>query len=456
MNAPKLRLVAVAAAATLLASGCSLFGGAQGRTISADFSRGFQVFPGVKVDVLGVPIGRVSSVEPDGQIIHVTMDITDSTVKIPADAKATVLPESLLGERYVQIWPAYTGGEALQNKANIPIARTFVPTEGDEFLQAVNKYFGKLKGKTLSRFFGNAARVLDGRGKEINGLIHYGAGLIGTLSQKRDRLARMIQDFNTITQALSTRQKQIANLIGDYNTVGATISQVRSSIAGTIEGLNQASTALAALLISHRHPLEQDIASLTRTSRTLTRNVHSFATTGHYATRLFLAANRAINHKTDWLRLGNQGQEIGPHVMDDLTKLLLGHLTALCNRSGSQNCSSTRYWQLKLPGLFCRDSSCTVPSTKPGGSKTNRNQVRQSLKQAIRQLPDKLQKAVKSLKKDCSKAKHPKKCRDRKRKKKNDLEDVGGLIGGILNGTPLPTPSPSDLTGGLPGSGGGL
>jgi virulence factor Mce-like protein len=445
-------LPASALAVALIASSCSAFGGSAARTISADFSRAFQLFPGVKVAVLGVPVGKVTTVEPQGQMVHVTMDITDDDVRIPAGARATVLPESLLGERYVQIWPAYKGGPALKDGANIPLSKTYVPAEGDEFLAAVNKYFSNLKAKTLTGFFANAAEILNGRGEKINRLIHYGADLIGTLSHKRDRLAQMIVDFNRVTQALAGKQRRLGRLIGDYNAVGATIARVRNAVAGTIDGLNRASTELASLLIAHRRPLRADIRSLTRTTRTLSRNIHSFAHTGAYATKLFLTAKRGLNWKMDWLRLGNQGQEIVPHILADLNDLLLDHLTALCARSGAPSCATANYWQLHLPGLFCRDGGCPARHRQHSGLGPSA----QSLQEAIEQLPKQFRKAVDGAHRDCSKAKHPHRCRARKKKRQSALDDLGELLGGVLGGTKgLPSPLPSSPTD-LGGIGDGL
>ncbi len=443
-----LRLVSVATAAALLASGCSLLPGSHTRTYTARFARAFQLFPGVRVTVLGVPVGRVTSVRPAAGHVDVTFEITDDTVKLPADARATVLPESLLGERYLQIWPTYTGGPQLHPGGDIPLSRTYVPAEGDEFLRAVNRYFGHIRSKTLTGFFATAAHVLKGRGAEINHLIHYGADLVGILARKRDRLARLVVDLDRITRALATRRQRIGALIDDYNSVGATIAKVRDSIEGTIEGLNRASAELAALLIAHRHPLSRDIGALTRTTRTLRRNIHHLTRTGYYATRLFDTARRAINWKQDWLRLGNQGQELVPHLMDNLDQLLLDHLTHLCATSGAPGCATDRYWEIHLPGLFCRHRACPQAAARHG---TRRHQ---SLQAAIRRLPEQAGKALNQGRRRCSETKHPKRCRRKRHKQRNNLDDLGGLLGGLLGGQggPLPSPSPTagSIGGGLP------
>ena len=66
------------------------------------------VYEGSDVRVLGVPVGTVTRVEPTGTDVTVTMAYDDD-VKLPADAKAVIIAPSVVGDRYVQLTPAYSG-----------------------------------------------------------------------------------------------------------------------------------------------------------------------------------------------------------------------------------------------------------------------------------------------------------------------------------------------------------
>ena len=103
--------------------------------------------------------------------------------------------------------------------------------------------------------------------------------------------------------------------------------------------------------------MHQDIESLTRTGRTLSRNVEAFAETGRWATRLFLAASRAADFNADWLRLNQQGQELGALVLIRLEQ----RLEEMCQGAGSLKCAVPQYWAAHAPQLFCFKAVCPKP-----------------------------------------------------------------------------------------------
>src|SRR3954454_6862731 len=102
----RLRRALVAGTATvalLAAGGCGVIGGDQ-KTITAHFTDSIGLFPGNHVDVLGVPIGTVTKVEPQGTSVAVTMRIP-SDVKVPANAGALIIPPTVITDRYVELTP---------------------------------------------------------------------------------------------------------------------------------------------------------------------------------------------------------------------------------------------------------------------------------------------------------------------------------------------------------------
>jgi phospholipid/cholesterol/gamma-HCH transport system substrate-binding protein len=351
------RMAAVLVMAALAMTGCSFGGATDAPTYRAEFIRAIQIFPAVKVRVLGVDVGRVTSVKNAAGGVMVTFRVTRTDIKLPADVQAAVVPMSLLGERYIQLFPAYQGGPTLRAGATIPPSRTAVPAEPDELLRSLQDYLGGINSDTVTNFVENAAQALQGNGDQLNSLIENAADVLGTLSSKREDLAGLIVELNKLTVALSTRQRAIAQLIQNYGAVTGTLNTNRAALEGTITGLNQAAIQLASLLVDHRTALHADIKSLTRSTRTLSRNANSLARTGHWATRLFLAASRAVDYSHDWLRLGNQGQELGALILMRLEERLID----LCQQLGSPNCSTPTFWSAKVPQLFCFTAVCLPP-----------------------------------------------------------------------------------------------
>jgi len=355
------RLLATLVAALVPLSGCSFVGHGP-RVYHAQFVRAVQVFPAVKVRVLGVDVGRVMDVRDVAGGVDVTFQV-NRDVRLPAGVQAAVVPMSLLGERFIQLFPAYQGGPSLPDGATIPESRTAVPAEPDELLRSLQDYLGAIDPKTVTAFVQNAAAVLQGTGADLNRLIEHGASVMETLASKRDDLAQLIVELDKLTVALSTRQAALGRLIRSYDTVAGTLTANRASLEGTILGLNQAAAQLATLLIAHRAPLRSDVETLTRAGQTLDRNAAAFAETGHWATRLFLAASRAADYDKQWLRLNNQGQELGALILMRLEQRLM----ELCQQAHAGKCTKPGFWSKHVPGLFCFDPGCPLaPNNQKG------------------------------------------------------------------------------------------
>jgi phospholipid/cholesterol/gamma-HCH transport system substrate-binding protein len=419
------RIVGLLIALALVASGCSMFGGSGGdqRVMKARFSRAVQVFPGNSVRVLGVTVGRVTDVENVEGAAEVTLRIDDPSIKLPEDVQATIVPVSLLGERYIQLFPAYEGGAEFTTDV-IDLERTSVPAEQDELLRGLQDYFGALDPDKVSAFVTDAATILEANGEGLNRLIEEGSSVIGTLSDKRDSLAGLIRQLNRLTVTLSTRQDALARVINSYNTVGHALTDNRAALEGTIDGLNQAASELAALLLVNRDPLGADIRTLTTSLRTLSRNSHRFARTGHWAERLFDAASKAMDFDRDWLRLGNQGEPL----FELITFRLQDRLTGVCIRLGIDECSNQRYWETQLPDLFCvAKGSCERGQPKTPG---------EAISDALDELPDEVGDEVDKelgLDKNCKKAKHPKRCRKKLKEDKDRGSELDQLLDDILD-----------------------
>ena len=103
-----------------------------------DFPRTVSLYVGSDVRVLGVKVGEVESVTPAGTSVEVRMWYDDE-VKIPDDAQAVIVSPAVVGDRYVQLTPAYTGNPAPADGAlTLDIERAATPVELDEVYQSID------------------------------------------------------------------------------------------------------------------------------------------------------------------------------------------------------------------------------------------------------------------------------------------------------------------------------
>ncbi len=388
----RMKGIALTLVGALLLSACSFGANEAPATYKANFERTIQVFPAVKVRILGVAIGHVTRVTPVGTHVQVEFQVTDPEVRIPANVKAAVLPASLLGERSIQLFPAYRRGPEFPRGGTIPLSRTAVPAEPDEVLRALQDYLGRLDPKVVTKFVENAAGALEENGAALNQTIRGAANVFRVLSAKRDELAELFVQLNNLTLALSTRQQAMGELIRSYNDVVGTITENRRALEGTIDGLRDAAVQLASLLNSHHNSIRQSVQNLTRTGRTLGRAENAFrlALTTKWATNLFGAAGgvgdhagvgSAVDWEHLWLRLQNQGQHLEPLIIARIQQ----RLQDLCGDiDPTLPCASSGFWTAEVSSLFAPpDSSLSVP----GVGELLPAKAEKEMKQAITGVP---------------------------------------------------------------------
>src|SRR5262249_43374148 len=145
------------------------------------------------VRILGVPVGTVDSVTPHGEMVRVELSY-DAKYDVPADAKAVIISPAIVGDRYVQLAPAYDGGPVIPDGAHLDTAQT-------DLSVALGPKGANANG-ALSRLINASAANLDGNGKMINQTLHDLSLLSGTLSNNKDELFGAVSQVEEFVRAL--------------------------------------------------------------------------------------------------------------------------------------------------------------------------------------------------------------------------------------------------------------
>lgn len=100
-----------------------------GYTLTADFGKVGTIQLGAPVRIAGVTVGRVASMKLDRSTFQVVMDLTiQPDVKLPADTKASITTDGLLGGKYVKLVPGQST-EMLKGGARIAETKDAVSLE---------------------------------------------------------------------------------------------------------------------------------------------------------------------------------------------------------------------------------------------------------------------------------------------------------------------------------------
>jgi phospholipid/cholesterol/gamma-HCH transport system substrate-binding protein len=186
-------------------------------TIVAYFPEALALYPGDKVDIMGVRVGSIDKIEPDGDKMKVTFSYA-SKYKVPANATASILNPSLVASRTIQLSPPYTGGPTLGDNAVIPLERTQVPVEWDELRNQITKIVTQL-GPTPEQpkgpfgdLINSFAYGLDGKGRQINTTLNSLSDALTALNEGRGDFFGVIKSLALFVNALHANDQQFVAL----------------------------------------------------------------------------------------------------------------------------------------------------------------------------------------------------------------------------------------------------
>ncbi|HEY2831225.1 MAG TPA: MlaD family protein [Sporichthyaceae bacterium] len=256
----------VAVVAGLLCAGCVPFG-ADHITISAVFVESVGVYPGNTVDVLGVPVGRVTKVTAQGAQVLVRMSVRKSQ-PIPADAGALIIPPSVIADRYVELSPAWKSGPSLVDGATIPLARTHTPVEFDRIVAALDKLSTSFTADqrtvgVIRDALGVAASNLKGNGLKIHQSIQGLAAAIGTLADNRDDISGLIRSLDGLAGAFARNDATVRAFSKNVTTATAVLADNGEQLNSTLNALSTAVTEVGAFVKKNQGAAKSTLQDLT-------------------------------------------------------------------------------------------------------------------------------------------------------------------------------------------------
>lgn len=332
----RLALPGILLMAATLAGACGFgsIGAPAAYQVRAEFPSTIGLYPGSFVRQLGIDVGTVSAVANQADHVLVTMRIRRPT-RLSARADAILVGNSVLGERYVQFEPAYTGGPPMAAGTTLPESRVTVPVETDTVLRSLDTVLRGIDPTDVKQFTVNLATVLRGQGAKLNQLIGNAAGTVTLLADKSQDLGRLTTTLAQLTSQLGTRDRALASLITDYDLLSQTLAGDRGQIDAVITQLTDVTTQATGLLAPNLGPIRSDVADLATVGRTLDRNLGALNVGLQYAPRLFTAAGRAYDPLHNWLPLVDQ-------AAPGLTTAVLGAnvrdaLASICRRLAARN-----------------------------------------------------------------------------------------------------------------------
>lgn len=288
MSMPSRSASALPAAAVMVVVGLVIAGvavvlsGEATKQVTAYFEETSGLYVGNDVRVLGVAVGTVTAIEPEGTRVRVEMSY-DADRKIPADARAVIIQPTLLTGRYVQLAPVYQGGPVLPDGAVIRMPRTASPVGFDRTMEALNELAAALgpngvnENGALSRFLEVTANTLSDQGDDLNRAVRELSQATQTIAESRKDLFGTVRQLQEFTTALARADQRVEAFNMTLAEVSAQLAEDRQELAAALENLALALDVVERFVRVNRDELAANVTGLAEVTRSVLQKKQALA-----------------------------------------------------------------------------------------------------------------------------------------------------------------------------------
>ncbi|MFI9586257.1 MCE family protein [Streptomyces sp. NPDC052236] len=272
------RIVGMAAGLAVVAvagtSGVMALSDSGSTRITAYFSRATGVYEGSDLRVLGVKVGTVGTVRPQGDEVRVTL-LLDKDVKVPQGAHAVVVAPSVVADRYIQLAPAYTGGAAIEDGAVLPAANNAMPLEVDQLYESITELSTALGPEganaqgALAGLFDTGAANLNGNGKAIGDSIEQFGKAAKTLDGSSDDLFDSLAYLQSFTTMLKKNDGNVAKAEQQLASVTGFLADDKENLGDALKELGTALRLVKDFIKENRDSLKENVDALVPLTQTL-------------------------------------------------------------------------------------------------------------------------------------------------------------------------------------------
>ncbi|BBH15995.1 ABC transporter substrate-binding protein [Nocardioides baekrokdamisoli] len=303
--------------------------------ITAVFQDAAGLFVGNDVGVLGVPVGKVTSITPNGADVNVVIEVPNS-VDVPANSFAKIVARSVATDRYVEIQP-YISGAKMQDGGTIPVSNTASPVDFDAVLKSLDVLSTGLSNspeakQAVQRLVDSAYTALNGKGPLLNQTITSLGGSTKILADQRQNIVDLITSLDDVVKVVNKNQGTANTFIKQVSQASVLLASQKQSFHAALVALNTVVAQLAQFDHDNRALITSNLTDATTLMKTVLsrqnevseiletfpaalRNLHDAVSGGRLRVRL---------EPTTLLPLGSLLQKLCTGALDPVCTLIDG------------------------------------------------------------------------------------------------------------------------------------
>jgi len=232
--------------------------GGDARTYDAVFADVSGLRVGDDVKVAGVRVGRVESIEVDGDGAKVEFELAERQPLL--DTTTIVMRyQNLLGQRYLALVQGPDRGERLDDGATIPLDRTNPGFDLTELLNGFRPLFEVLQPEDVNQLATSLVKVLQGEGGTVETLLQQTARLTNFIADRDKLIGEVLTNLTPVLDNLAGQGTELKGTVKELRALMTGLARDRKSIGRSIDGVSQLVGATSELLRQARVPAVRTI-----------------------------------------------------------------------------------------------------------------------------------------------------------------------------------------------------
>ena len=226
---------------------------------------------GSPVKVRGVEVGKISSIETNGETVRIHAAIAkDKLGAIPADVSAELVPPTAFGSKYIQLTAGKNATAARMRPGDV-IHADRVTVEINEAFTNLTQVLDAARPADVNNALTAVATAVDNRGDQLGNLV---TRLDEYLTSFNPSIKTLASDLHKARGVAETYDKAADDLLSaaDKATVpSATLTNQEASLQAFLANLNSATTQTDTLLRNTRKNLTTSLDLLDPVTAVLSR-----------------------------------------------------------------------------------------------------------------------------------------------------------------------------------------
>ena len=214
-----------------------LIGG--GDTYYAAFSEAGGLKPNDEVRIAGVRVGKVETVELDGDHVRVTFRV-DGDAEFGSETGAAIKVKTLLGAMFLALEPAGSG--QMDEGGEIPVERTSSPYDVVEAFSGLAETSEQIDTDQLAQALTTLADLTRNTPEEFREALDGVSQLSANVAEKDEQINQLLGNLEKVSTVLDDRDQDIIGLMEDGDVLFRALVARRD--------------AVHQLLVSTSHPLQ--------------------------------------------------------------------------------------------------------------------------------------------------------------------------------------------------------